>query len=239
VVITKYNRAEIRTALSHKPVFKREEILNLFYSRYKITASHAQWAVFDLCRDKVIRRVARNIYTLYKKEEDLPVYESDDSDETVEIRRFLEEKYPMLDFAVWEMRALNEFLNHQIERNHVFVEVEKPLEESIFLALREKVKYPVLYKPTAKEVSLYSGPLTVLVIPLTTEAPVHGHEVTLEKLLVDLFANPILSCIISKNEYTDIFEEAQSRYTINRNSLLRYAKRRGKAEEVQKRIPYD
>ena len=79
---------------------------------------------------------------------------------------------------------------------------------------------------------MYSGDVTVSVLPLTSEAPIYGYNTRLEKLLVDLFANKLLDKIISRGDYAGIFEEAFSRYNINLNMMLRYAKRRNKADEV-------
>ena len=85
---------------------------------------------------------------------------------------------------------------------------------------------------------MYSGVVTVSVLPLTSEAPTNGYNASLEKLLVDLFANKLIDKIISRGDYPGIFEEAFTRYNINLNMMLRYAKRRNKADEVMSFIKH-
>jgi hypothetical protein len=83
---------------------------------------------------------------------------------------------------------------------------------------------------------MYSGDVTVSVLPLTSEAPIKTNEAKLEKLLVDLFANKLLDYIISKGDYPGIYESAFSRYSINKHLMFRYAKRRNKADEINQFI---
>jgi hypothetical protein len=99
--------------------------------------------------------------------------------------------------------------------------------------LLEKDTYRVLFHPSEKEITLYSSDITVSVLALTSEAPIYNHYARLEKLLVDLFANKLLDRIISRGDYPGIYEEAFSRYNINLNMMLRYAKRRNKDKVIK------
>ena len=47
------------------------------------------------------------------------------------------DRYPLLEFQMWELIQFNEFLNHQIAKNIIVVEVENMLEDSVFDTLRE------------------------------------------------------------------------------------------------------
>ena len=180
--------------------------------------------------------MSRNQYAIYQEDTAKNDYSAIESKEGAAVKSFLAKQFPLLDYAVWETCALNEFLNHQLARNHIFVEVEKPLEESVFIALREWTKAPVLMKPSGNDLYLYSGDLTIIVSTLTSEAPIAGHEIRIEKLLVDLLANKLIYQIISPSEIPNIFTMAFSRYNINRSALLRYARRRGLEREINERI---
>lgn len=79
------------------------------------------------------------------------------SDEAVNILESVKARFPLLTFIVWETRAFNEFANHQMARNFIFIEVEKPLGESVFNTLHEQNNCTTLYKPSVKEIVLYSG----------------------------------------------------------------------------------
>jgi hypothetical protein len=151
----------------------------------------------------------------------------------------MQDRFPLIDFSLWETYALNEFLNHQLARNTVFVEVERHLEESAFYALKEHFDAPVLLMPSMNELFLYAGELTIVIIRLTTEAPVLEHASRIEKLLVDLYANNLVKGIMSPAEIPGIYETAMSRYHVNYCALMRYARRRGVDKRVQERIGDD
>ena len=70
-----------------------------------------------------------------------------------------------------------------------------------------------------------------------SEGPVRPDgTITLEKLIVDLFANKTLLKLLSKGDYPQALEEMFNKYQINESKLLRYASRRGKKEEIVKFI---
>jgi len=227
----KYN--EIRDAFSDKPLFTRSDFAKYVCAhKPELKDTSVGWLLYDMQKNNIINRVAHNMYKLHTSEEELHNYNNDLSDNAINIINLVKEKYPELEFIVWETRAYNEFANHQLWRNFIFVEVEKWLEESVFNALCEHTDYRVLFKPSKKEIVLYSEDVTVSVLTLTSEAPTCDNQVRLEKLLVDLFANPLVDRIVSRGDYPGIYKEAFLKYKINYKMMLRYARRRGKADEI-------
>lgn len=226
---------EISSAFSNKPIFTRNELKDYIKTQNPMMKdSTFGWILYDLCQQHVIQRVAHDTFKIYDNvSSSLKNYSVDLSDDTDYILEFLKKQFPLLAFVIWETRAYNEFANHQMTRNFIFVEVEKPLGESVFNALHEQNNYTTLYKPSVKEIAMYSGDVTVSVLPLTSEAPINGFDTTLEKLLVDLFANKLLDRIVSRSDYPEIYEEAFSKYNVNYNLMIRYAKRRNKDTEIK------
>jgi hypothetical protein len=165
-----------------------------------------------------------------------PDYTSSLSDEAAELLSYMKDNYPLLNYIVWESRALNEFLNHQMSRNYIFVEVERDLADLIFDRLANKFAYRTLFKPTEKEITLYSDQITIVILGLNTEAPIKEHEPLLEKLLVDLLANKLIGYITSPSEFDFVYEDAFSKYQINHTAMLRYARRRNKEPLVSEYI---
>jgi len=185
-------------------------------------------------KKNAIKKISRDTFCLCDEDMlDKPVFIPDLSDDAKEIGSFFKVRYPELAFIIWELRAFNNFINHMLAQNYIFVEVEKRLADLVFEALREKFKYQLLFKPDEKELAMYAGNPTVIVQSLNSEAPVSGHSTTLEKMLVDLFANRIIRQIISPDENALIYEEALSRYQINNAAMLRYARRRSKEPIVE------
>lgn len=225
---------EISSAFSNKPIFTRNELKDYIKTQNPtMKDSTFGWILYDLCQQHVIQKVAHNTFKIFDNGSPLRDYSVDLSDDANHILDFLKKQFPLLNFIIWETRSYNEFANHQMTRNFIFIEVEKPLGESVFNTLHEQNNYTTLYKPSVKEITLYSGDVTVSVLPLTSEAPANGVNTTLEKLLVDLFANKLLDRIVSRSDYPGIFEEAFSKYSINYNLLIRYARRRGKNTEIK------
>jgi hypothetical protein len=145
----------------------------------------------------------------------------------------MEKHFPLLSFRVWELRWLNEFFNHQLAHNKIFLEVEKDGFDFVFSALIEKFPGRVLLRPGVKEILQYGTDDGVIVERLVTEAPSAGGEryhVPLEKLIVDLFANRYL--MLFKGEYPSTIEMMFSTYRIDQVAMLRYARRRNKVKDV-------
>ena len=198
----------------------------------KLKDSSLDWTLHSLLTNGVIERVARG---KYRAGSGLPArsYAADLSSEARAILTHVKDRYPQLEFLVWELRAYNEFINHQIARNTVFVEVERSLEEFVFEELRSWADYPVLLRPTNKEVDAYSGDTTAIVLRLISEAPAKDNQPLLEKLLVDLVANKLLRNMISPNEFEGAFVVAAEHYQLNISTMLRYARRRGQEKEIR------
>ena len=234
VGVTVHDHEEIRSAFSDKPLFTRGEFHDyMMTNKPALKENSIGWLLYELCQKHVIERVAHNAYRVYTGNNPLVDYAPVFSGYATDILEFLRVRFPLLTFIVWETRLFNEFANHQLARNFIFVESEKLFCESVFNAIYEKGGHTILYKPNEKEIAMYSGDITVSVIPLISEAPIDACHAKLEKMLVDLFANKLLDRIISTSEFPGIYEEAFSKYNINYNMMLRYAKRRSKADEIR------
>lgn len=128
---------------------------------------------------------------------------------------------------------MNEFFNHLLAHNQIFLELEKDGCDFVFSALAEKYPGKVLLSPKVQEILKYGTDDGIIIDRLVTEAPKADGErfqVPLEKLIVDLFANKNL--MLSKADYPSAIEMMFSKYRINQVAMVRYAQRRNKAKEV-------
>ena len=144
----------------------------------------------DLVKRGKLVHISRNQYALFdrKKDEYSPVY----SQSAVDIKNHIAEKYPAIGFTVFESTLLNEFLNHLIARNTIFVQTELDTSAFIFDFIRENVQPNVLYKPSEKEYSRYWQPDMIVVLDWTSQAPLNlsaPHDITAEKMLVDIYSD--------------------------------------------------
>jgi hypothetical protein len=228
----------LNQAFSDCPTFSRRDLFDFLRKRDAgVKDSSLNWLAYTLCKENVIKRIYRDTFTLSTREiPDKPEYTAILSDDAASISAFITKRYPALDFIVWELFAFNDFTNHILARNYILVEVERMLADIVFESLREAFSFSLLYKPEEKELSLYAGSPTVIVQSLASEAPIQGHTTTIEKMLVDLFANKSIAQVISPDENDLIYEEVFSRYRINRAAMLRYARRRNKEVIVKEYI---
>lgn len=221
---TEYTRKQIFEALhNEKPNFSDNSL---------------KWIISDMVDKKILFRKQRNLYTLSndassKKESYNPSL-SNNINKLIEIIRT---KFPLVNFVCFESFQLNEFLNQLIANNTYFVMVEKDTSESIFRFLQEEKMKNVLFNPSEKEFDAYWHSESIIILNLVSEYPKNNNSIyglSLEKLLVDLVAEKCFSYLYSKNEIKNIYANANKTYMINWASLLRYASRRGKSEEIKK-----
>lgn len=184
-----------------------------------------------------IARVGRNKYCVPPK--DVNYYNYSYSELSHSAARLIGEKHPYLDFTLFELIQLNEFVNHQIAHNIVFVSVENDIVDFVFDTLKEAYPGKVLINPTEEIFHQYWSDDMIVIVKLVTESPFGRKEkwhTRLEKLLVDLFAEPLLLASVSEGEYTRIYEEAFASYIIDESCLFRYARRRSVESRIKKFI---
>ena len=66
--------------------------------------------------------------------------------------------------------------------------------------------------------------------PLSASAP---HEICLEKMLVDMYCDKLISSAYSKSEYPEVLKQAMETYHIEPSKMMRYARRRGREDEMK------
>ena len=180
-----------------------------------------------------IARIGRNRYCLSAS---LRAYHFPHPEFTTAVADEIIDAHPYLDFRIFDLIQLNEFVNHQIAHNIVFVSVEGDLEVDVFNTLWEKHRGSVLLKPDVTELYRYMTEDMVVIVKLPTESP-KGMTVfwdtRIEKMLVDIAVDKLIGKVVYSGEYPAIYQEAFRRYAIDRNTMFRYARRRGALEKYK------
>lgn len=184
-----------------------------------------------------IIRTGRNAY--YVPQSPMAIYQHEYSNLSNQVAKTMQDHYALLPFSIFELIQLNEFVNHQLAHNGVFLSVEEDVMEFVFDTMKEAYPGKVLFDPTLELYHQYWYDGIIVINKLVTEAPqdplVPWHT-RLEKLLVDLFCEKILMESISESEFPTLLEDAFSRYVIDESCLFRYAKRRGADKRLKKLI---
>ena len=181
-----------------------------------------------------IMRVGRNRYVAGDTK--LLPYVYSPSQKATDIADLLTGRFPDIKFSVFELVQLNDFLNHQIASNVIFVSVEKELKDFAFTALQERLNEMILVDPTEEMFFRYWSPGLVVLRNRMTEAPTGRPlrwQAPLEKILVDLQADRLLRGCFEEAELPQLYADVFQRYAVDRSKLYRYARRRGIEAKVR------
>lgn len=222
-------KLEFSRTYSHKELL---ELLKRIKPDLADTTYH--WSISCLMRDGKIFRRGYDAYSL-SQGEGLREYQPFYSDETKNLINLIANRYPHVSFTVFETVLMNDFLNHLIAQNSIFVQVEKESSIYVFRYLQDEGYDNVLYKPRQEDMKLYWSKGCIIVTEMVSEAPLRvsePHAITLEKMLVDMLAEKLILASYSKAEYPDVIEQAESRFLLDKKRMLRYAKRRNRYKEI-------
>ena len=139
----------------------------------------------------------------------------------------LKQAFPLLGFACWSTRQLNDMLRHQLAKHVQFVYVERDAIDSVSDWLRDH-GYHTYANPgkAAIRQSFSIEENTAIVLPLTTKAPYQDGTATIEKILVDVLADANPYEIINIPEFTAGANSIISSQRIDISTLISYAARR-------------
>ena len=221
--------------LTKQDFFSRHDVHEAILESGKdVSESLANYMVQQMLKKGLIIRVGRNKYSAVKTE--LSEYNYVYSQTSKEVARIILENHPFLDFRLFELIQLNEFVNHLISHNVVFIAVEGDLGEFVFSTLKQEFPGKVLLNPTSDIYHNYVTDDTIVIYKLISESP-RGTDkkwnTKLEKVLVDLITDKCIKEAVSEGEISNIFTGAFEKYAINEDTLFRYALRRGSEDKVR------
>ena len=190
--------------------------------------------VTRLIKTGVLQRVGRGMYMLGNE----VIYIPPISRKTKQIYGYSKKAFPLLEICLWHTSALNHFMVHQPAKFSLIVEVERDGEESLFYHLKEKFRN--VYLNPSEEVYfnyIIEKRDSIIVKSLIPEAPVQELYKTkvprLEKILVDIYCDQLIYYAQQGEEMDNTWMHALETYTINHSTLLRYADRRGRRNEIR------
>jgi len=153
----------------------------------------------------------------------------------------IKKSFPFMHFMFWETDWLNNFSMLQLYRNITVIDVETGSEDAVFSMVKESHPSKTYLNPTENDWRNYISDRndSIVIKTMVSESPKEvSHHIKiarLEKILVDLYCDRLWQ-IIFKSELANIFQTACSEYAINFSTLLNYAARRAKREEIWKYI---
>ncbi|MDR3611873.1 MAG: hypothetical protein P4L27_14985 [Ignavibacteriaceae bacterium] len=232
IATDKLNIEKLKECFANQPIFETKDLIE-FYRKLEpdIKATSINWRVYRLVNIGTISRIGKGKFTIKKVKFYLPEISS----RIKNIHAKLKKKFPHLRVCLWNTSSFNEFMIHQPGRFYLLIEAEANAAESVFFFLKE-ANYPVFLDPTSDIINKYLPPdkETLIIKSLVSGAPTQNIQriltTTIEKMLVDIFCDDVIFSAQQGSEMRIIFTEAFSKYSINKNRMLRYADRRRKKE---------
>jgi len=224
----------LKKHFSSKEYITTSEIRSFYQkSETGITDSTLYWRIHNLVKSGELTRIGRGIFAFTKLSE----FSHNLRKEDIVTYKKLHKKFPFTSICIWNTSIFNHFMNHQLFKYYTLVEVERIAMESVFHFLTE-TKSGVLIDPSSEIMDRYAGrdSNTVIVIPMVSQAPLLNQDgvitPSLEKILVDVFCDPVIFAAEQGSELPLIFLKAFKQFRINISRMLRYAKRRGKHDQL-------
>jgi len=243
LIMLKLIENNIIEAFQKRSSFNRDELYEFYLnSEPNLKESTFSWRIYDLKKKDIIKTIGRGLYVISYKPKYKPVL----SNNALKIARKISERFEEINYAIWEIPWLNEFSQHQTFNQMIVVEIEKEFEESLYYFLNDSLQMNFFLNPDEKQIKFYISEVnsSVVVKRLVTRAPTIKIKekkttiptATLEKIMVDLFADENLFHFYQGSELIYIFKRILNRYSINLTKLFSYAKRRKKEQEIKKFI---
>lgn len=224
----------------HRDSFSREDLF-AFYQHFEPNLKEGTfgWRIHNLKNKNIIRPLKKNLYVISDK----PKYKPEVSTELVKLAKAITDKFDDSKYCLWETKWLNEFSQHQANKNIILIDIEKDFTESVFYELKDSTNKEVYLNPDDKVIDYYiaesNNPVVIKKLitrsPIAqrTEKKVKFYTPQLEKILVDLLAEEKLFYFLQGSELIHIYENAINKYAINFTKLFSYAKRREKEQEIK------
>lgn len=221
----------------------RRELFRLLQRQYpRLKETSFDWILYKLVGKSMIARTGRGCYGMQGK----VVYRPSVSPRLRNIFVKVKKRYNPEDLLVWETIWLNDFMIHQPFHSMIVLETEPDLMKTVFDLLKDTVSNQVFLRRGFAAQSTNLGALIddyileakqpIIVQKSISRSPwAEVRKVTiptLEKILVDLFCDPILFTTYQGSELETIYLTAFKRYAIDSKKLLSYANRRGKKEPL-------
>lgn len=193
------------------------------YDKNDMSPRSKDMLINKLINDGIIAKVHNNQYKFVNKNKYHIYREYDETKSFFDL--FKDIKY---DYIIYNITFLNEWLNQLIGKTTIFIEVDKKYLYSMYELLVDNGYKNILLNPSLNEIDKYSSSDLIIIKPLYTRSPINRKDkaFTLEKIIVDLFADDILRKFYSTSELPWIYKQIFNDYAIDEFSLNTYLTRR-------------
>ncbi len=226
-------KEKITTHLNGSEVFTKEHLKLFFLETTEELSDDTLRVRINRLKSKgVIVSFGRGLYRLNDKK----AFEPEINTSLKRITSKIKKDFPFLNYMIWSTAWLNDLATLQLMRSIVVLEVEAGSEEAVFRTLKENFPTKTFLNPKENEWEHYMYKSeNIIVKTMISESPHTNYPSTkiakLEKILVDLYCDKNWRSMFS-SELHNIYTEACSNYAINYTTVLSYAARRARRDEI-------
>lgn len=225
---------ELRNHFRNQRKFSTSELTGFYRSKEPgVKKTTINWRIYNLVQEGVLTRIGRGKFAVGTRK----TYYPELTNKQILTFKKVATEFPFISICIWGTSVINEFMVHQPGRFYQLIEVEKDGMESVFYFLKDK-NMSVYIDPSPELIRRYliDEKEPWILKPLVSESPTQElngiSTITIEKMLVDIFCDPIIFSAQQGSEMDQIFKEAFDKYTISESKMLRYASRRRKKMEL-------
>ena len=226
---------EIGDYLEPETIYTHTELVAFIKTHYPyVSQGSYHWGINGMIKCGKLARIGYDQYRRANgtEREYAPIY----TKSTQTLIKRIARKFPDIAFTVFETELLNEFLKQPFHDSIVYIQVKKAQAETVFRYLQERYNYHLLFRPSRKDFEVYRRSGCIVITNLISESPLkygNPHDIRIEKLLVDVYCDKIISGLLDSERLVELYYKADDLYTIDKPGLLRYANRRGKKEDIE------
>ena len=213
--------------------FSRREFTDAMSSCYSLSEPQAAYELKKHLEEGALVRVGWGRYSLSGKQ----IYRHQYSESSAAVVQTIHDAYEGLNFQIFELRQLNDFINHQVAHNTIFVSAENDFVDYVFDTLWRAYPGRLMLKPKVDQYYRYLQDDEIVVGRLPSETP-KGIDAPwmsrLEKILVDVFTDKLISQVVPDPEKKTILDVAFRDYLVDENTMFHYAKRKGTDRKMRK-----
>ena len=228
---------EILGQLQPEKTYSHGELIGRLAQAFPdLSPSSYHWAITGMLKEGGLERRGFDEYAISDGRVH-PFYEPIYTDLATELMGQVDTRFPHIAFTVFETILMNEFLNHLIAQNTVFIQAERGSSIFVFRFLQAAGFRSLMYRPTMADLALYWAKDCIVVADLISEAPLNPmrrHHITVEKMLVDMYCDKLIGSTYEKAEFPSMAKRILARYRVEKPKLLRYARRRNKEAELER-----
>ena len=222
--------------LNEMEYFSKEEYVSAMGNEYSMSEPQIAYDLQKRLDSGSIIRFGWNKYTVSNKKE---IYSYKYSDKAEDIVSVINNNYVGLNYQIFELVQLNEFVNHMIAHNSIFVYVENELQEYVFDTLKNVYPGRVMLRPSLIEYYRYGIDDEIVVMRLPSETPKgtnYPWACRLEKIIVDVLTDKLIKEIVPEEEKYNIVNGAYDGYLLDEDTMIRYAKRKGAERKFREEL---